>query len=99
MAFSLIKNDSDVADLTNVGQISIVNDIANKIGNVMDSKVHHFETIHGHIVSFGLDKFHKPHNSTINYLDFKYLAKLEENKWVRSINVSIDGSLNIHLVK
>ena len=33
----------------------------------------------------------------INYLDFKYLARLEENKWVRSINARIDGSLNIHL--
>jgi hypothetical protein len=97
MAFQLIKNDKNVKDLTNVGQFAIINNVAKQIGSVMSNAVYHSETIHGHIITFNLDEFHKPHNSAINYVDFKFLAKLEENKWVRYICVSVNGGLNIHL--
>lgn len=55
-SFQIIKNDPFVDDFKKAEQLAIIQDVAKKIGNVLDSKVFHSETIHGHIVRFSLNE-------------------------------------------
>ena len=96
MAFQLIKNDPEDNNLTNVAQFAILNDVAKKIGSTMSKKVYHFETSHGHILDFTLDKHHRSHNNPANLVGFAYLAKLETNPWVRHVSIS-NERLCVHL--
>lgn len=97
---NLIKADVDVRDLTQTGQIAAVKELMKLIGESrLSSTIYHYETIHGHIVDLSLGGTDRDICHVSTYVEFKDLAKLEENPWVRHISFCAfdSNSVSIHL--